>query len=189
MYVSCINTQQIVYYAVDIPLSVSKSVIQPLFCMQYLVYSSSLKTWALRSGVCICTYPDGTTFVSEHWATAVSQAGPGGIPDGGGYKQNEKSVRKSDTILPAVPAHLTSILNLFQMIPDHSGDKQSAPRLCKSIPMYCWKYLQLWRCIQDAMRFDLQNSPILELLRPLRRSPGDFESNWDLCPALRWLVA
>ena len=35
------------------------------------------------------------------------------------------------------------------------------------------------------MRFDWQNNQILELLRPLRRSVGDFERSWDHCAALQ----
>ena len=37
----------------------------------------------------------------------------------------------------------------------------------------------------DAMRFDLQNCQILERLRPLRRSAGDFKSSWDRYAALQ----
>jgi hypothetical protein len=38
------------------------------------------------------------------------------------------------------------------------------------------------RCIQNARRFDCENSQTLQLLRLLRRSVGDVESCWDLVP-------
>ena len=96
-----------------------------------------------------------------------------------------KSVRKPHAILPDTPDNLTSASKYFQMLPDPPGAKQSALRLCKSILRCSWKYLKLWRCLQDAMRFNLQNSQILELLRPLRRSAEDFEGSWDCCAALQ----
>jgi len=41
------------------------------------------------------------------------------------------------------------------------------------------------RAFSGALRFDLLNTYILELLRPLRRSAGDFKTSWDCCTALR----
>jgi len=71
------------------------------------------------------------------------------------------------------------------MHPGHPGTKQCALRLCESIHRCSWKHLQLWRYIQDATRFDLQNIQILKLLRPVRRSAGDFRSSWNCYAALR----
>jgi hypothetical protein len=39
-------------------------------------------------------------------------------------------------------------------------------------------------CIQNATRFDFQNSVILEGLRPQHRSVGDFVCSWKLCTLL-----
>jgi len=86
-----------------------------------------------------------------------------------------ESVQEQLAILSDTPGDLTSASKYFLMLPVPPGAKQSALRLCKRILRCSRKHLQLWRCIQDATRFDLQNSQILELLRPLRRSAGDFE--------------
>jgi len=73
----------------------------------------------------------------------------------------------------------------FQMLPGPTRAKQSTLRLCKSILKGSWKHLQLWRCVQTAMGYNSQKSQMLEQLRPLCRSVGDFESSWDLCTALQ----
>jgi len=68
----------------------------------------------------------------------------------------------------------------FQMLPGPPGALQSTFRLCKSILRSSWKHLKLWRYIQDATRLDYSDSQILEHLRLVHRSAGDFESSWDL---------
>jgi hypothetical protein len=99
------------------------------------------------------------------------------LPVVGGTSAKCKSVRKSHANLPDTPVVLTSAPEYFQMLPGPPGAKQRALRLYKSVLRCSWKHLQLWRGIQDATRFDLWNSQILEKVRPLRRSPGDFESS------------
>jgi len=91
------------------------------------------------------------------------------------------SVQKPYANLPDTPVALASVSKYFQMLPAPPGALQSALRLCKSILTCSWKHLHWWRSIQDAMRFDYSNTRIVELLRPLRRSAGDFESSWDIC--------
>jgi len=70
------------------------------------------------------------------------------------------SVRKPLANLPHTPVDLTSASMYFQMLPGHSGALQSDLRLCKSILRCSWKHLQLWRCIQYAMRLDYEDSQI-----------------------------
>jgi len=94
-----------------------------------------------------------------------------------------KSVRKQHAIPPDTAGDLSSTSKHLSMLPDPPGAKQSAPRLCKSI----------LRCIQDTTRFNLKNSQILDFLRPLCRSAGDFQCSYpgyfkssrDRCAALR----
>ena len=66
-----------------------------------------------------------------------------------------KSVWKQHAILPDTPGDLTSASKYFWMVPDPPGAKRSALRLCKSILRCSQEHLKLWRCIQDATRFDL----------------------------------
>ena len=65
-----------------------------------------------------------------------------------------KSVRKPRAYLPDSPLALTSAYKYFQMLPGPPGALQCALRLCKRILRCSWKHLRLWRCIQDATRFD-----------------------------------
>jgi len=73
----------------------------------------------------------------------------------------------------------------FQILPGPSAGKHSALRFCNTFLRCYRKHLQWWRCIQDAIRFDLYNSPILKQLSPLHRSAEDFKTSWDLCIALQ----
>jgi len=66
-----------------------------------------------------------------------------------------KSVRKPHANLPDTPVDLIGAPKWFQMLPGPPGAKQSALGLWESILRRFWKHLQLWRCIQDATRFDL----------------------------------
>jgi len=79
---------------------------------------------------------------------------------------------------------LTSVLNLVLTLPDPFQVRHSSLRFGKSNSRCSWMHLQLWRCIQDAMRIDLLYSPTLKLLRPQRKSAGDFDRRRDLCPDL-----
>jgi len=65
-----------------------------------------------------------------------------------------KSIPKRHTILTDTPVALTSASKYFQMLPAPPGALPSALRLYKSILMCYRKHLQLWRCIQDATRFE-----------------------------------
>jgi len=78
------------------------------------------------------------------------------------------SVQKPHAILPDTPGDLSSASKYLQTLPDPTGAKQSALRLCKSILGCSWKHPQLWRCIQDAL------SRIIK-----------FWSAWDHCANLR----
>ena len=93
-------------------------------------------------------------------------------------------VQKPHTNLPDTLVDFTSAPKCFQMFPDPHGANQSALKLCKRILKCSWKHLQLWRCVQDAIRFDWYNNEVLQLLRPLPRCAGDFERSWDLWAAL-----
>ena len=83
--VSCITTQQIVYYPVDVPSSVSKSGLKSLSRLLSLAYASRLKTWALGRGVGIYTYPGGTPWISDKCAAALLLGGRGGALGGCGF--------------------------------------------------------------------------------------------------------
>jgi len=96
-----------------------------------------------------------------------------------------KSVQMPQANLPDTAADLTSASKYFQMLPGPPGAEQSALRLHTSILRGFWKHLQLWRCIQHAPTFEYCNSQILEQLRPLCKSTGDFESSIDLCAHLQ----
>jgi len=96
-----------------------------------------------------------------------------------------KSVGMPHANVPDTPVHLTSSPKHFPMLPGPPRAKQSALRLCKRILRCSWKYLQLWMCIQDAKIFDIYDSSILQQLRPLLRSAGDFKTSWDPCAALQ----
>jgi hypothetical protein len=72
----------------------------------------------------------------------------------------------------------------FLILPDSTRAKHSTSIHCKGILSCYWNHLQLWMCIQNATRFDLQNSVILEGLRPQHRSVGDFVCSWKLCTLL-----
>jgi len=99
-----------------------------------------------------------------------------------------KSARKPHANLPDTAFNLTSESKYFQMLPGPPWAKERALRLCKSIPWCSWKLRQIWRCIQDATRFDLKDSHMLEQrrasvqvcgrrrerLRPLHSSAGDL---------------
>jgi len=95
-----------------------------------------------------------------------------------------KSVQNLHANLAETLDDLSGVFNYFEMLPNPLGAKQSAPRLCKSIPRCSWKHLQLWGCIQDATKSDIYDILILWQLRPQSGSAGDFESRWDLCTAL-----
>jgi len=71
-----------------------------------------------------------------------------------------KSVRKPHPNLPDTPVALTSASMYFKMLPGPPGALQSALKLCKRIISCSWKHLQLWMCIQDAMRLDYLDSQI-----------------------------
>jgi len=79
-----------------------------------------------------------------------------------------KSVQKLHKNIPDTPVDRTSTWKSFHMLPGHPEAKQSALSLYKSIP----------RC-------SFSNSQILEQLRPLCWSVGDFGSSWDLCAGPR----
>jgi len=74
----------------------------------------------------------------------------------------------------------TSTPQYFQILPSPPGTKTSALRCCWSIPRCFWKHLQRWRCIQDTMVSDLQESHGLENVRDLNRSAGLYKRSWDL---------
>jgi hypothetical protein len=76
-----------------------------------------------------------------------------------------KSVQKPHANLPDTPVDLTSAPKSFQILPGPPGANWGALRLCKSILRCTWNLLQFSKCIQDATRFDLYNSQILEQLR------------------------
>ena len=67
-----------------------------------------------------------------------------------------KSVQKPHAHLLDTPVALTSALKYFQMLPGPPGALQCALRLFKSILRCFWKYVQLWRCIQDATRLTIR---------------------------------
>jgi len=79
MDVYCITMQQIVYYPVDGPFSVSKSGSQSSLHLQSLAYASRLKNWVLRRGVCIYTYPGGAWSIMEHLLASLPAGDEGGI--------------------------------------------------------------------------------------------------------------
>ena len=79
MDVSCIAKQQIVYWPVDVPSSVSKSGLKCVSRLQSMAYASREKNWALGSGVCIYRYPGGTASISEVYAHLLTLGGKGGI--------------------------------------------------------------------------------------------------------------
>jgi len=83
MDVSCITTQQIVYYPVDVPTSVSKSGKKLFSSLWSLAYASRLIHWALGRGVCIYTYPGGTPSISVLQAPSLPKARTCGVPGAG----------------------------------------------------------------------------------------------------------
>jgi len=96
-----------------------------------------------------------------------------------------KSVWKPHADLPDTPDTLNSAATYFQILRSPLGALQCALRLCKNILRCSWKHLQLCRCIQQAMRYHYWDGQTFELLRPLPRSAGDFESTWELSAGLR----
>jgi len=72
MTISCITTQQIVYQPVDVPWSVSKSVLESVSCWLSWAYASRLENWALDGDACEYTYPGGILPIWELWAPSSS---------------------------------------------------------------------------------------------------------------------
>jgi len=72
----------------------------------------------------------------------------------------------------------------FQTLPDPPGAKQSALRLCKSILRCSWKYLQLWRCIQDAPSRIVKFRGSWDLCADLRKTSREAETAAQLCGIL-----
>jgi len=74
-----------------------------------------------------------------------------------GYSTSAKctSVWKPHRYLPDTPVNVISTSRSLHVLPGLPGAKLSAFRLCKSILRCSWKLPQLWRCIQDALIFDL----------------------------------
>jgi hypothetical protein len=56
---------------------------------------------------------------------------------------------------PDTPVDLTGASNYLEVLPGFAEAKQSAIRLCKSTVRCFWKHMQLWKCIEDALRLDL----------------------------------
>jgi len=83
-------------------------------------------------------------------------------------------VRKTHAVLPDSLVDPTGASIYFQILPATSGAIQSALRLCSSILRCFWKHLMLWRCMQHAPIFDLQDGQNLEQLRPRHSSAGDL---------------
>ena len=92
-----------------------------------------------------------------------------------------KSFRKPHANLPDTLIALSSASKYFQMLPGPTRALHSALRLCKGSLRCTRQHLRLWRCTQDAMRFDYKDSQILKPQRPLHRYVRDFGSSWDLC--------
>ena len=130
----------------------------------------------------------GGWFYTSYWTKSLQQ-GDSQCDRAGEAKPHAsakcKSVQKPHANLPDIPVALTSASKYFTMLPGPAGALQSALRHCKSILRCPWKHLQSWRCIQDATRMDYEDSQILEQVRPLHGSVGDFESSWDCCTAVR----
>jgi hypothetical protein len=76
------------------------------------------------------------------------------------------------------------------MLPRPPGAMQSALRLWKSILQCGWKHPQLWRCIQDALRLDLEDSQILEQrrLREKRATLVQLCARLSAVFSQRWLL-
>jgi len=95
------------------------------------------------------------------------------------------SVWKPHAILPDALGDLTSASKYFQTLPDPTGAKQSALRLCKSILRCSWKHLQLWRCIQDAPSRIVKFGSSWDLCVDLREISREAETTAQLCGTLR----
>jgi len=81
--------------------------------------------------------------------------------------------------------NLNSAPKYFLILPGPLGDLQSALGHCRSILRYSWKSLQLWRCMQNATIFGLEDVQLFKRLKPPCRYAIDFQSSWDVCVALR----
>jgi len=79
--VSCITTQQIVYWPVNVPLSVSISRSKSVSCW---VSSPWLKNSAQRRAVCKYVYPAGKLTIWALWGPEVLPVGAGGMLGWGG---------------------------------------------------------------------------------------------------------
>jgi hypothetical protein len=82
-----------------------------------------------------------------------------------------KLVQKPHTNHTDIPLALSSTSKYFQMLPGPPGALQCALKLGKSILRCSWQHLQLWRCIQDAMRLTIRIVNIW--------------SSWNLCTNLQ----
>ena len=84
MDVSCINTQQPVYYRVDVPSSVSKSGLKSLSRLRSLPYASRLEHGAFGRGVCIYAYLGGTRSIYKMTPPSLWVGRAGGVASGCG---------------------------------------------------------------------------------------------------------
>jgi len=114
MDVSCITTQQIVYWPVDVSSSVGKSGSKSSSHLQSLAYASRLKHWALGSGVCIYTYPGGTPSISDRWAGSLLLGGTSGVLGGCGVGSGVSCLSRSGGGAP-VPLHLQRVWGFCPM--------------------------------------------------------------------------
>jgi len=95
-----------------------------------------------------------------------------------------KLVCKPQANLPDTPEALASTSKYFLILLGPPGGVNSALKLCTSILSCFWKWLQWWRCSQDATRFGYYHRQILEQVGPLGRAVEDFECSRDLCADL-----
>jgi len=84
MNIRCITTQQIVYWPVDIPSSVSMSGLKSAAGRLSWAYASRFNNWALGRGAGEYTYPGGKLSIWERLAVSLSPSGAGGVPSSTG---------------------------------------------------------------------------------------------------------
>jgi len=114
MAVSCFNTQQIVYYPVDVPSSLCKSGLKSFSCWLSWTYASSLNNWALGREPGEYTYPSHKLSISEHFATSLSLCAAGGVTDGECLGSGVYCLYQSGGGAP-IPLHLHCICGFTTM--------------------------------------------------------------------------
>jgi len=123
MDVSCITTQQMLYWTVDVPSSVCRSGIKSFLCLLALEYASRLKIRPLGRGACKYAYPAGTLSIWEPWPPSFSQCGAGGVRGGIGISSGVGCLGRSGRGAP-IPLYLQHVWGFF-VVPFWQGRQLS----------------------------------------------------------------